>query len=715
MPSPGAVKAAQRRLIAIFLCFCIASGLLILVGITWMVPRPNVILVTLGTTRADHLGAYGYRSGMTGSFDEFSQYGALFERAYTPVPATLPSHATMLTGLYPPEHGLRVNGEGRLGNEVPILSEILKEKGYDTGAFIAAAVLGSQYGLNRGFDTYDDVMARKETRGQFVESRRDATEIMKSALAWMKQRNKRPFFCWIHLDDAHAPYDARLDKFGNKFIDQQYDAGIAQELQEFERLTKYLKDSKLSGNTLVVITADHGEGLDEHLETDHGMFVYNTTLHVPLVFVYPRSIPPSTRVQEVVSLVDLTPTVLDVLRLPPLNETNGRSLFPALKGRSLASRDVYAETEAPFLDNHWSPLHALISDRWKYIQTTKPELYDLSHDPGELNNLIDAEPQEASEMKNRLERMEKAFVTRIATEVNLSQKDRANLLTLGYHSSGTSAGSQIGSMDNATRRDVKEMLPLLAKFDKARFICAEGKLDEGVTLLQQIVQETTEFPAANFLLASCLAQANRLDEATRVYRNLLVQRPDFPVAHLHLGRIAIQQGDMEKAVAEFSEFVNAAPNSATGHFELAAALAQAGKSDDAIAQYNETIRIAPGFAAASIALGQLYMTLNRLEDAQGVFERAIEYEPRSVEAHTNLSMTLAQLKQFDKALDHARMTVTLAPQSFESRFNFGSLLISQGQYAEGISQLREAQKLRPDDPRPRQQIQQAESLQRNSK
>jgi arylsulfatase A-like enzyme/predicted Zn-dependent protease len=675
----------------------------------WRVPRLNVILVTFDTTRADRLGAYGYQDGLTSGFDNFATRGVIFDRAYAPAPLTLPSHATMLTGLYPPEHGLRVNGSGRLQRHIPLLPEILKKHGYDTGAFIAAAVLDSQYGLDRGFDAYDDDLPKKQLGDHVGEPRRDGEEIVDSALSWLRQRTSRPFFCWIHLFDAHAPYDSRPDVFDKRFEQNPYDAGVAWEVQQFERLTTFLKDRRLDANTLVVVAGDHGEGLGDHLESEHGMLVYDATLRVPLAFVGPHGCRPGTRVPNAVSLVDLAPTLLDILRIPAPKHVSGRSLLAALEGKTIGSRDCYAETNTPFVYNHWSPLYAAISNRWKYIHTTRPELYDLENDPGEQTNLAESAGEECEQMRNALEVMQQAFVPASAENLRLSERDRANLRALGYVSGGKSA-SAVNELKNAEiLPDVKDMLPFLAKFDRARHMSMEGKLEESIALLQEIVEATSEFPAAGVLLGECLAQAGHLDEAVTTYRTVVAKRPDFVGAHFTLGKILSSQGHFEQAVVEFREFIKQDPDAAPVHFELAQALTNMEDFEEAIVEYREAIRISPEFVVANVHLGQLLATRGRSIEAADCFEQALKYDPGQAVARANLMTILVQTGQADKAIDHGRKAVELDPASFEARFNLGILLVAQRRYRDGIAELREAQKLRPDDPRPLAQIQRAEA------
>ncbi|MGE0378111.1 MAG: sulfatase-like hydrolase/transferase [Planctomycetaceae bacterium] len=703
-------QSGKRRSLWFFAVGFVALAAVGAVRWSWSAPRPNLILVTFDTTRADRLGAYGYDLGETKGFDDFVRRGVVFERAYAPAPITLPSHATILTGLYPPEHGLRVNGSGRLDRQLPVLPEILQEHGYDTGAFIAAVVLDSKYGLDRGFDVYDDDIAR--SAGDSSEPRRDGKEVVDLALQWLRGRTSRPFFCWIHLFDAHAPYDSRSARYGQKFSAEPYDAGVAWESEQFSRVTNYLKDHNLDAKTLVVVAGDHGEGLDEHLETEHGMLVYNSTLQVPLAFAGPAFCQPGLRVSQAVSLVDVMPTLLDLLQIPITRHVSGRSLLAALAGRSLEARDYYAEAETPYVMNRWSPLRTVISDRWKYIETTRPELYDLERDPGELTNLADSAGEERERLRARLTAMQGSFVSATAQTAILSERDLANLQTLGYVSGGKSTEADGGSPVADDLPDVKDFLPQLAKFEKAKHLGLEGKLEESIVLLQEVVQATHEFPTADLLLGDCLAQAGRLAEAATIYRSLLARRPDFVRVHYSLGRILAGQGEFEQAATAFREFIQGNPDAAAAHFELAQVLSQLQQFDEAVREYREALRLAPEFVAANISLGRLLSMRRQPGEAADCFEQALAYDRGNVAAHGNLLILLAQKGEFGKALQHGEQAAALDPHSFEVRFNLGLVLLALKRNADGIAQLRESQRLRPDDPRPGQYIQQAEAAMR---
>jgi arylsulfatase A-like enzyme/Flp pilus assembly protein TadD len=698
---------SRKRLFTVAL---FGTAVVLIAALSWSLreTRLNVILITLDTTRADRLGAYGYQNGSTAGFDRYAQNGVLFERAYAPVPMTLPSHATMLTGLYPLEHGLRINGGVRLADDIPLLPKILKQRGYDTGGFIAAVVLNSKHGLSRGFDKYDDDLSKSAGNSNSLEPRRHGNDVVDSALSWLGARTSRPFFCWIHLFDAHAPYGMHEDKFGERFKDDPYDAGIAVEIEQVERVVNFLKNRRLDQKTLVVIVGDHGEGLNEHDEKEHGMQVYNATLRVPLLIVGPRNCKPGLRVPNPVSLADITPTLLDLLGIPAPKHFSGRSLRTALCGDRLEPRLCYAEAEAPFVYCRWCPLKTVISDRWKLIQTTKPELYDLESDPNEENNLVGSAIEEYQQMQNALELMLEEFVPAKAQNMNLSQKDEANLAALGYVAGGNS-DRPADSGKAEVLPDIKDKMKLVVMFEKARDLVLNGQLNDGIRVLQEIARAGHEFTTAMVQLGECLTQANRLDEAQVVYQDVLTTRPDLVTARFNLAKITARLGQFNQAIPEFRKVIESDPEFAPAHFELAEALVAMKQFDQAIVEYRNAIQIVPSFVKANIKLGYLLSARKRTLQAINCYEQAIKYEPKSAIARSQLQALLVQVGQFRPAIEQGQELVELEPLSFDARFNLGVLLISQNRYDDGIAQLREAQKLRPDDPRPVQQLQQAEA------
>ena len=314
-----------------------------------------MLLITLDTTRADRLGCYGYAPALTPALDALAAEGVLFERAYTPAPLTLPSHASMMTGLYPPEHGLVTNGRGRLEKNIPTLAETLRDAGYDTGAFVGSFVLHAKFGLQRGFTAYDDDMTNTDPTEYGLHRQRDGRRVVDSALAWLKQPRHGPFFCWVHLYDAHDPYRAHADEFGDRFIDRPYDGEIAYVDQQIQRLVKHLQANQLWERTLIVVVGDHGESLGEHDEEEHSLTLYNSVLQVPCLWTGRGATAAGRRVPQPVSLVDLRPTLLQTVGLRDPGRSSGRSLYAALSDGDIAAGDCYSATDDPLLEHGWSP------------------------------------------------------------------------------------------------------------------------------------------------------------------------------------------------------------------------------------------------------------------------------------------------------------------------------------------------------------------------
>jgi len=688
----------QRNRLRI-LAWGIGFSVLGVAALCWFWPRSrlNIILVTLDTTRADHIGCYGYQAALTPALDELAARGVLFEKAHTPVPLTLPSHTSMLTGLYPPEHGLHVNGMGRLSSDIPSLAEILRNLRYETGAFLSAFVLNSKFGLNRGFQTYDDDLSGTEQADSFVHRRRDGRAVMDAALKWMQDRRSRPFFCWVHLYDAHAPYDARKSQFDDRFTQQPYDAGIATEDLQLRRLMEFLKSNKLSDRTLIVVVGDHGEGLLEHAEEEHGFLLYESTLHVPLIVAGPAFVKAGHRVLTVVSLVDLMPTILDCLSVNKKITMSGRSLKRSLSGEDLESFPCYAETDAPF-EHHWAPLRAVITDRYKYVQTTRDELYDLIDDPGETRNLTQSDEKEREELAATLGEMIARFVPRVAGSVHLTTKEQGILASLGY-----TGGKHAARADDSekTLPDVKDMMPIYNMVLDAKNMMASGQATDATEKLHAVLKLAPHYDEASILLGDVLMNQKKYSEAAQNYEAVLADNSEQAMAHAHLASALAAQGRLQDAVLHFRRALKLDSEGAAWHLHLAQVLSSLGDFQEAVAEYKEAIRCDPGYIKAHLELGNLLIHLGKNEEAILHFEAALKLHPDLSIAHLNLGSALSRAGRNPEALVHTQKAVDLDPENFEARFNLGTILLIEHRVQEAIAQLEEAIRLKPDDPRPR--------------
>jgi choline-sulfatase len=583
----------------------------------------NVLLITIDTLRADHVGAYGWSRARTSTLDGIARNGAVFEHAYAAAPITLTSHATLLSGRYPPGHGARDNGL-RMSQDVPTLATELRAKGFATAAFVAAFPLDHQFGLNRGFDVYGDRLPRGADGRPANE--RPAADVVNDAISWLRQNSElktqnselgtsnvaRPFFLWIHLFEPHAPYGDPSN--GSRPAVERYDDEIAIADREAGRLIAAL--GAAAADTLVVAAGDHGEAFGEHEEYAHSIFVYDTTLHVPLVMSGP-GIPAGTRVTEAVTLADVAPTVMRALGLP-MAKVDGIDLAPAFSSTPLPQRELYAESFA------WAPLRAVRAGGWKLIASPKPELFDSRTDPDERSNAIAAQPDVARRLALRADRYSADSLSANAAGPGGEAAER--LRALGY-SSGTSIGNQQTAISNG-RPDPKDRRQLAARIAQvtsgelsgpALLAALEGivhddprngqaQLRLGYARLQAGDCKSAEpaFHAAaaaglpgadvHLGLATCLGQRGDLAGAERALAEARRIEPDNPGVIANLGLVQASKGDFAAAIQSLAAALAADPSMHEARFNLAVVYAKAGRRAEAAATARDLLTRLPSNA-----------------------------------------------------------------------------------------------------------------------
>jgi choline-sulfatase len=559
-------------------------------------PAKSVMLVTIDTLRADHVGAYGATAARTPALDALARDGARFDRAWAPAPITLPSHASLLSGLYPPGHGSRHNGMAM--QAVPTLATAFKAAGFATAAFVSAFPLDKRFGLTRGFDVYDDQLPRG-TDGRPLNERPGEITVSR-ALAWLQAHGDERFFLWVHVFEPHAPYGR---PGSGAALQARYDDDIAIADRELGRLVAALGNR--AATTLVIGASDHGEAFGEHGEIGHSIFVYDTTLRVPLVMRGP-GIRAGTVVPDDVSLVDLAPT-LTALTGTPVIAGDGRSLVPALAGQALPAQPLYAESFAPLFDFGWAGLRAVREGPWKYIAAPRAELYDLARDPGESVNRVDEDRPRTARLDGEVTRRSPAEPG-VATPI--SPEAAARLRSLGYLSGASRTGAA------SARPDPKDRIAVASRL--ATVTSGEVRGDELVATLEAVLRDDPPNPQAHLRmgfaeiergrcaqaephlraaldagmpsadaglgLAACYGQAGNLSAAREALVAARRAEPGNPVVGANLGILELAEGRVGPAVAELRRALAAEPSLLEARFALARALARSGDREGAAAE-----------------------------------------------------------------------------------------------------------------------------------
>ncbi len=543
--------------------------------VTHLPEKTKVILITLDTTRADRIGCYGYDLASTPTLDMLAQRGLLFERAYTPVPLTLPSHASILTGRYPREHGIRVNGRNTLNAQSTTLASHFKKHGYSTGAFIGAWVLNSSFGLNQGFDFYSENFGTlKNSSSNEVQRRADS--VTDDALLWLSKNIDKSFFAWIHYFDPHDPYEPP-DPFRKQHLDP-YDGEIAYMDSQLKRVIDYLKSKDQFDRTLIVIAGDHGESFGEHGEDGHAVFLYQTNLHVPLIISHPTFHSPR-RVSSVVSTVDLFPTILTLMGWDAPENLLSRSLASSFKNEDLPVVASYSENHHPYRSFGWAEQRALITKRWKYISSTIPELYDLANDPVENQNVIKEFPQLAQQMRETLSILYDKMKPGIAKSVTLNDEARRKLESLGY----LSGGSKTVSKEFLTPhlRDPKELMAVYKAVHEGRKILQNGETEKAISVFQQAAQTSPESMSIQFILGFAYQQAGQHHEAIQTLQIATKIDPEYTAPLNMIAESYANLGQLDNAEKHYRASLAINNNDAKVHVSLARILRRMGKLNEA--------------------------------------------------------------------------------------------------------------------------------------
>ena len=674
------------------------SALLVLLSLAAACSRepagpPNVLVVTLDTLRADHVGAYGYGAAKTPVIDGLAARGARFAHATTTTPLTLAAHTSLFTGTFPGYHGVRDNTGFHVDDGLTTMAEVFAAKGYRTGGFVGAFVLDGRWGISQGFADYVDNFDLSEDVGPGLDSiQRRGDEVVTRALAWLGQTDTRPFFGWVHLYDPHAPYEAPAE-FAAQFPAGPigaYDAEIAYTDSQVGRLLQALETSGRLANTIVVILGDHGEQLGEHHEQAHGFFVYDASVQIPLLMagpgISPRVVPDQVRI------VDVMPTVLDLAGVPGPSVMQGATLRSALNGEPL-SLLALSESWYPRFHYGWSELTAVRDGQFKFILAPTRELYDVTADPGERTNLAASNQAKA----DTLERALRALVAKTtrtdaaAGPTTVAPEVEQKLRALGYVGGGSAK-----NMEARVRRDPKDTIELYNLLKLAGSDSEAGRYDDAAAKVRQALAADSEIIDAHAQLGNIFTKAGRHVDAVAAYTQALALDSEHAMSTYTLALAYRQLGRIDDAILGFERSTVIEPRSGRAHFQLGDIHMQRGDAAKAVEVLQRGLTLDIDRPPFLVKLGEAYLTLKRVDEAEKVLKEAVALRADVPRGQYNLALVYEQRGDSAGALTAYEAEVAKNPKNYGAQFNLGKAMLAAGRLSDAIARLRGSVAAKPD-------------------
>ena len=624
-------------------------------------PAPNVVFITIDTLRPDHLGCYGYKQIHTPNIDALASESVRFTRAYTPVPVTLPAHTVIFTGTYPLLSGMHDFSGNKLNPSQPTLASVLKQQGYVTGAVVGSAVLDSRFGLNRGFDFYyDHFDFNRLEESNLEEMERPGNVVADATLDWLGKNYRNKFFLWMHLYDPHYPYRPP-PPFNEEYKDRPYDGEIAFADVQVGRLIAFLKAKGEYKNTLIVLSGDHGESLGEHGEKTHGFFIYNATLHVPVIIHLPGNSSGKTE-PELMSLADLMPTVLHDLNVDVPSGVQGRNLMPLMTPKQLEEpRNLYAETFLPRLHFNWSELRAVETEKYHFIDAPKPELYDLAADPNETQNLYPEKKAVSEELRGRLAKLisEYSAGQELAEKTGLDPALMERLKSLGY------AGFSGGGNPTITDRSLPDPKDRIQAYELISDAIAEsqhGDYQSSTAKLTTVLKTEPNSVPVHYLLGLNYQRLRDYPDAVEEFQKVLELSPDYSLAVFNLGLAYGHTGDFDQAIQTLKHALELDATNFSAAYNLGVAYMKKQMIPEAVAAFRQTISIAPEYAPGHLVLGQLLLYQKQVDESLSELRRAVDLNPTDAGTHAALAKALAAKGLNAEADEEARKAQQSRPQ-----------------------------------------------------
>ena len=670
---------------------------LVWLGVQWsgLTRRPtSVLLVSVDTLRADRLGSYGYAAARTPHLDGLAARGLRFSKATTVVPLTLPAHTSLMTATFPPFHGVRDNGGFYVDEAQETLAEVLKAQGYRTGGFVGAFVLDRRWGIAQGFDHYVDNfdLSRFDMTAGLDAAQRPGREVVDAALSWLAQPDPAPFFAWVHLYDPHSPYTPP-EPYRSQFpatLQGAYDGEVAEADAQIGRLLSALDASGRRDSTLVVVVSDHGEGLGEHDEQQHGFFIYDSATHVPFIMAGPGI--EARVVTDQVRIVDVMPTVLEALGLQGPSAMQGQSLLPLMRGEALPLL-AYSETYYPRYHYGWSELTAIRDGQFKYIAAPRGELYDLSADPHEMRDLSAEQPRRAEALARAVREFSQRISAEHATPAprSVDPETARQLQALGYVA-GTVTRAVL---EDRRRGDPKDKIGLYNLLKRAAQDSVSGHWDEGIRKVEQVLRDDPAVVEAHTMLGNMHVKAGRVPVAIAAYQQALALDPEHEGAAWSLALAYRDAGNETAARAGFERVLQLNPRGARPLYQLAEAAVRRREFSEAIRLLTQGLGLDADRPAFLVKLAEAHLAQSDIDAAERALTEAIAARDTQAMAHYNLALVHEARGRRDAAAEAYRREIANSPTLHQPHFNLARLLESQGRAAEALAEYARAVEISP--------------------
>lgn len=668
--------------ILIIVClFCLFSPVPLSASVPAKGKEKNILLITIDTLRPDRLSCYSPDYCRTPNIDSLASKGAVFDKAFAHTPTTLASHVSIMLGTTPLHHGIHQNANFVLAEDFLTLAEYLKGKGYSTGAFIGAFPLDSRFGLSQGFEVYDEAYPSKAA-STFVFPERKARQVVRSALDWM-ERQSSPWFSFIHIWDPHAPYSPP-EPFDKTFAKDPYSGEVAYVDAEIKTLFDSLENKEMLEDTLVILTADHGESLGEHGESTHGYFAYNSTIWVPLIVAGPGVSP--MRIGECVSHIDIFPTICDFLGIEKPSFLQGTSLLPLMNGKNRVGGPIYFESLVAYLSRGWAPIQGYIEGKKKFIDSPLREFYDLEDDFAEKNNL--AQEMDLGSQKKKMDALVKELTASRRTQnpQRMDRETREKLRSLGYISSMAPVKSDYGPED-----DLKTLLPLQQMKTTANNLLENDRVPEAVKLLHDIIKSRPDFTDAYSDLAQIYNSRGLREDALAVMETAYRNNQENYGILLDYGILLVKTGHVDKGIEFLQKALGIIDNDPDAWIQLAVAYTEKGEHQTALEHYKQALALDSTNALIHDNLGVLHFSLflktgNAADRAAALenFQKAVELDPELASAYNGLGGVYKAAGRIDSAIEAWEKSLALDPDYSFPMYNLGVALLQKGDKARAL-------------------------------